>query len=309
MLETPVLNVISPKTITVIGKLNKFLNLSKIFDIIPLFEDENFKVLTYKHEGLKRELASNGVVTESDTEFKNSITVELLDKECEKIRSVKIHCNGIHICGNRSLSRAEQMIDVILTHITDTQLFIQQTRNLKWEDLVKHEYYKFMVTVIRSIIPPEADVNNLPYGLTENIKKLFVDIIDTDGGLFTGINSHEVLKLSSVETVMINFSYSIEDYLNRHFKASTKEMFLSKFINGVKETENKDFEVYIYYDSLTSSMGWSGSVPIKLIHRETKIEQWITLQMRRGTIINSGRSFKIMQLAVNYIYSILNSII
>lgn len=166
-----------------------------------------------------------------------------------------------------------------------------------------------MYPVIKSIVPSNVDLETPPAGIVEDIKRLFTSIMDSDNGLYTGVSTTETLKLINIETVMINFSYSIEEYLNQHFKRSTKEEFLKKIIHQMKTDKSSDFDIYVYYDSLTSSMGWSGSVPIKLIHKDTKIEQWITIQMRRGTIINSGRSFDIMQSAVNYMYSVLNKII
>jgi hypothetical protein len=309
LLETPNLEKQVPKTITVIGKFSKNLSLTKIFDVIPLFETEQFKALTFKHEGLMREHSDGGVVKQSDTEFKNSITVEILDKGCDKIRSIKIHCAGIHMCGNRSLKRAQEMANLMTQTIINTNDFITQagSKNASWtEDIEKHPYFTTMLPAIHSILPENT---TLTPEMKERVRTFFKGIFDC-GGLYER-DEREGLKLISLDTVMINYSYNIEDYLRGNFKGSSKETFLQRFISTVQTRRDitEGFDIIMNYDSLSSSMGWSGAVPLKFIHVQTGAVQWLTLQMRRGTIVNSGPSFGVMQTAVNVLYSILRAIV
>ena len=298
-LNTPNLETTAPKTITAIGRFSSNLNLPKIFDILPLFESEDFKAVTFKHEGLKRESEDGGIVKESDTEFKNSITMEITDKECGKIRSVKIHCAGVHMCGNRSLKRARKMAELIVETISRTNEFIDFCKQgTSWEEITNHGYFQTMLPVINSILPPNTI--SLTDELKDKIKHFFRNIRES-GGLF----EKKSLTLESLDTVMINFSYNIETYLKTNFQNCTKEMFLKNFIDCANEHPQDKFDVFVNYDNLSSSMGWSGSVPLRFVHRENNLDQWLTLQMRRGTIINSGPSFEVMQEAVDVLYDIL----
>ena len=300
-LNTPNLETTPPKTITAIGRFSSNLNLPKIFDILPLFDSDDFKAITYKHEGLKRESEDGGIVKESDTEFKNSITMEILDKECEKTRSVKIHCAGVHMCGNRSIKRARKMAELIVETISRTNEFIDFCKQgTSWDEIADHGYFRNMLPVINSILPSGTTTTTLSDELKDKVKHFFRNIRDS-GGLFEKKN----LTLESLDTVMINFSYNIENYLKENFKTYTKEQFLKNFIECANEHPQDKFDIFINYDNLSSSMGWSGSVPLKFVHRETQLDQWLTLQMRRGTIINSGPTFEVMQEAVNVLYDIL----
>jgi hypothetical protein len=304
-LKVPILEETVPKTITVIGRFSSNLFLTKIFDVIPLFNTDQFKAIAFKHEGLLREAADGGVVKKSDTEFKNSITMEILDRACEKIRSIKIHCAGIHMCGNRSLSRAKDMAGLIKDIIVKVNEFINfLAARSSWDDAVEdHPFYPTMLPVIKSILPNVDAI--MTKDLKEQVRGFFKGIADC-GGLYEQ-RDNQPLTLVSLNTVMINFSYNIEDYLKTHFKHDTKERFLHGLINTVQG--NRDlvggFEIVMSYDNLSSSMGWSGAVPLKFHHLETGTVQWLTLQMRKGTIVNSGPSFEIMQKAVNVLYKIL----
>jgi len=302
LLNTPNLETTAPKTITAIGRFSSNLNLPKIFDILPLFETDEFKAVTYKHEGLKRESEDGGVVKESDTEFKNSITMEITDKECGKIRSVKIHCAGVHMCGNRSLKRARKMAELIVDTISRTNDFIDSCKQgASWEEINRHPYFPTMLPVINSILPPKTET--LTEELKDKVKQFFRNIRES-GGLF----EKKSLTLDSLDTVMINFSYNIENYLKTSFQNCTKETFLKEFVSCVNDHPQDKFDIFINYDNLSSSMGWSGSVPLKFVHLENKLDQWLTLQMRRGTIVNSGPSFEVMQEAVNTLYDILETL-
>lgn len=305
-LEAPDLKSIAPKTITAIGKFSANLFLTRIFDVLPLFETDNFKAMTFKHEGLMREVADGGLAKESDTEFKNSITMEIMDKECEKIRSIKINCGGVHMCGNRSVKRASEMANLVIETIVKTDEFIEFAHRNPWEEIVKHPFYESILPTIQSILPP--DIATITDDLKVKVVQFFRNIRES-GGLFEKKSDNKTLKLDSLNTVMINFSYNIEEFLRDNFKNSTKEEFLRKFIDSSMEYEKSEFDIFINYDSLTSSMGWSGSIPLKFIHRETNLEQWLTLQMRRGTIVNSGPSFEVMQKAVDTLYEILNRLV
>jgi hypothetical protein len=307
-LDLPELGKQTPKTITVIGRFSNNLSLTKIFDVIPLFETEEFKILAFKHEGLLRECSDGGIVKQSDTEFKNSITVEILDKVCNKIRSIKIHCAGIHMCGNRSLQRAREMANLVTKMIVDTNDFITyaSSKDISWEnDIETHPFYPTMLPTIHSILPNNA---TLTEDMKERVRGFFRGVVEC-GGLYEKDNREE-LTLLNLDTVMINFSYNIEEYLRTYFKSSTKEMFLKKFIETVQERPDltREFDIVMIYDSLSSSMGWSGAVPLKFIHVPSGAVQWLTIQMRRGTIVNSGPSFEIMQKAVDILYSLLTAV-
>jgi hypothetical protein len=315
-LQTPNLEIQTPKTITVIGKFSANLFLTKIFDVIPLFETENFKALAFKHEGLMRDHSDGGVVKPSETEFKNSITMEILDKDCNKTRSIKIHCTGIHMCGNRSLKRAEEMAKLVTNIIVQANDFIYfaSSANISWEkDIECHAFFSTMLPTIHSILPDNTTLTPL---MKDRVKTFFKGIVDC-GGLYercsanlkTGTN--DPLLLVSLKTVMINFSYNIEGFLRSKFSGLTKETFLQRLSDTIQARVDitREFEIFMNYDNLSSSMGWSGAVPLKFVHTPTGAIQWLTLQMRRGTIVNSGPSFGVMQQAVDVLYSILRAIV
>jgi hypothetical protein len=299
----PDLQNITPKTITVIGKINLNINLARTFDVLPLFEENNFKVLRYKHEGVMRELEDNGVVKESNTEFKNSITMEIEDMVFNKIRAVKLYCGGIHMCGHRSISRAKELSELIVKIIDQTHDFIKFVHQHEWEKVENHYWYPQMQKVIQTFLPTDSVLTD---GLKGKIRKFFGEIV-SEGGLFNQTDG-ENLKLISLDTVMVNYSYTIDSILRNKFRNNTKEEFIKCFMKTLRKMDTGEFDIYIYYDVLTSPLGWSGSVPLKFVHKPTGKTQWLTLQMRRGTVINSGPNIDIMQRAVNVLYSVLDKI-
>lgn len=251
-----------------------------------------------------RETSNNGLVTESDTEFKNSITMEIEDIQYNKSRAVKVYCAGIHMCGHRSLDRAKKLSELIVKQITDTDTFIRFSSKAPWEEVVTHPYYTFMEPVILSILPEGSVLDEL---MTEKVRRFFKTIVD-EGGLFERKEDEE-LMLTKMETVMVNYSYTIDDVLKSKFKNKTKETFIKLFIKSLRELKIDDFDIYVHYDSLTSPLGWSGSIPIKFVHRQSGKPQWLTLQMRRGTVINSGPSIEVIQKAADILYKVFDNIV
>lgn len=298
---TPNLKHIEPKTITAIGSFNTSLYLTNLFDFLPLFENEDFRFIRLKHEGLMRETFDGGVAKASDTEFKNSITIEIEDKLCQKIRAVKVHCAGIHMCGNRSFERIKQMANVIKDVILNTDNFISIGAKMVWEDLEKDHFYSTMKHVIDSLVPSNSTLDER---VKEKIMNLFRNICD-QGGMFERSYNITTLAINSIKTVMVNFSYNIEDIIKEKFKGKKKDDFIIHIMKNIEKTPSTTFDIYMHYDSLSSSMGWSGSVPLKFVHKQTSQVQWLTLQLKRGTIINSGPNVEVMQEAVNFIYSII----
>jgi hypothetical protein len=301
---TPNLSITTPKTITAIGKLNTNLNLPRIFDILPLFEEENFKVIRYKHEGIMREASDNGIVRESDTEFKNSITMEIEDQQYSKVRAVKLYCGGVHMCGHRSVARAKRLCEIIIDYITQTNSFIQQLVQKDWEHVENHPLYEKMISVSMSILPPETPFDSLS---KQRLKKFFEGVM-LEGGLYQTPVDSSVLQLVHLDTVMINYSYSIDQLIKSDFKKRSKESFIRSFIEAIREMNIQEFDIYVHYDTLTSPMGWSGSIPLKFTHKTSGKTQWMTLQLRRGTVINSGPNIDLMQKAVNVLYDIFDKI-
>lgn len=303
-MHAPDLSTTVPKTITAIGKFNTVLNLSKIFDVLPLFSNEDFRVIRFKHEGVMRETATNGLVMESDTEFKNSITMEIEDIQYKKSRAVKVYCAGIHMCGHRSLDRAKILSELIVEQITKTDSFIRFASRNSWGDVENHPFYPMMSSVILSILPEGSVLDD---AMTEKVKRLFKTIVD-EGGLFERTEDDD-LKLTKMETVMVNYSYTIEEVLKGKFKHNTKETFIKLFVKSLRELKSDEFDIYVHYDSLTSPLGWSGSIPIKFVHRQSGKPQWLTLQMRRGTVINSGPSIEVIQKAADILYKVFDNIV
>lgn len=299
-MPAPDLKQITPKTITSIGKFNGTLNLSRIFDVVPLLGNEDFALMRIKYEGLVRDVEGGGVPVESGTEFKNSITMEINDKEFDKIRAVKINCEGIHMCGNRSVERSRGIADYVAKLISDTNAFIE--RSTSWEAIIEDPYYPKMEGMIRAILPA------IP---TEDSKTLLVNFfrdISLGGGLYQikGKNPRDVLKIDELRTVMVNYGYG--PYQDMQEKNLVKELFLKNLVQRVLNDPQKsawEFDIRLDYDSHISSIGWSGSVPLKFIHRKTSQVQWITLQLRRGTIVHSGPNTEVMQKAVNVLFEFL----
>jgi hypothetical protein len=301
----PDLTKIVPKTITAIGKINSTLNLSKIFDVLPLFEEDDFRVIRYKHEGVMRESSDGGVVKESDTEFKNSITMEIEDLQYGKVRAIKVYCGGLHMCGHRSIERAKNLCNIIIKYITLTDSFITFiSQYSEWSAVENHPFYRTMEPVLFTILPERAVLTD---STKDQLRKFFAGL-DHEGGLYQKNHDQRELRLINLETVMINYSYSIDKFINKRFKNNSKDYFIKSFINVVRDLSVQDFDIFIHYDPLSSPMGWSGSVPLKFVHKPTGKTQWMTMQLRRGTIINSGPTVEIMQKAVNILFEILDGI-
>jgi len=297
----PNLKTTEPKTITAIGSFNTSLHLTNLFDLLPLFENDDFKFLRLKHEGLMREHADGGVAKASDTEFKNSITIEIEDKLCQKIRAVKVHCAGIHMCGNRSFERIKEMANLITEVISNTDRFVSIGSNSSWETLESDSFYPIMKPVIDSLVPAQS-------GLDESMKTKLLNLfrkVHDQGGMFEHSYSVSKLSIHSIETVMVNFSYNIEDVILERFRGKKKDDFIISIMDRISEMKSPVFDVYLHYDALSSSMGWSGSVPLKFVHKPTSQVQWLTLQLKRGTVINSGPNVEVMQEAVNFFYEII----
>jgi hypothetical protein len=85
----------------------------------------------------------------------------------------------------------------------------------------------------------------------------------------------------------------------------TKDEFIRKIVTNISRIENNEFDIWVDYDSLMSSVGWSGSIPLRLLHKTTQESQWVTLQLRRGTVVHSGPNIPIMQKAVELLYELL----
>jgi hypothetical protein len=293
-----------PKTITAIGKINSVLNLSKIFDILPLFEEDDFRVKRYKHEGVMRESSDGGVVKESDTEFKNSITMEIEDGLYGKVRAIKVYCGGLHMCGHRSIERARNLCNIIIKYIYLTDSFIRFLSVSDWTAVERHPFYNTMKPVIFTILPENTSLNEVT---KEKLKSFFAGIVQ-EGGLYQKPMDQADLQLLNLDTVMINYSYSIDKFIHNRFKHNSKDFFIRSFMDVVKDMAVQDFDIYVHYDPLSSPMGWSGSIPLKFVHKPTGKTQWMTLQLRRGTVINSGPTVEIMQKAVDILFEILDKI-
>lgn len=299
-MSAPDLKQIIPKTITSIGKFNGTLNLFRIFDIVPLSETESFRVVRIKYEGLVRDVERGETPVESGTEFKNSITVEINDKEFDKIKAVKINCEGIHMCGNRSIERSRAIADYVANLISDTNAFID--RSVTWEAMLDDPYYPKMENMIRSILPATP---------TEESKQLLVNFfrdISVNGGLYQLKTKlpNQGLKIDELRPVMVNYGYG--PYQHMQEKTLGKEIFLRNLVQRVllgMQGGEGEFDIRLDYDSHISSLGWSGSVPLKFVHRKTGQVQWITLQLRRGTIVHSGPNVEIMQKAVEVLFKLL----
>lgn len=292
MTQTPDLKTIVPKTITSMGTFSQNLNLSRIFDLLPLFETPTLKAVSYKFDGLLREAGKP--IVQSSTEFKNCITMEIEDKSFGKVRVVKINCEGIHLCGNRSMERARDISETILNTIIQTQRFMKHVVDgCIWDE---HAFYPQMKAYLSDL----KIENNLPdEDLKLLLRKLYREVLlSSDQGLWKGGSDEP--RLSNLRSVMMNFTYPpIGPLLNKDIR---KEEFIGGILEKSNNT-NSDFEIYVSYDILSSSIGWSGSIPIRLTHRETRSEQLFTLQLRKGTIVHSGPSRDIMQEGVNVLYT------
>lgn len=300
-MSPPNLSEIVPKTITSIGKFNGSLNLSQIFDVVPLHETDDFRLERIKYEGLVRDMENGGIPVESGTEFKNSITMDILDKDCGKTRAVKINCEGIHMCGNRSIERSQKICDFVSKLISETHHFIKKSARGTWNDILENPHYGKMEKMIKSILPENPTDESI-----QELLRVFKTVSD-GGGLYKlrCIQDGENLSIENLRTVMVNYGY--HPFGRLRDKGIDKEKFLTDIVNKVLTLDpNKlEFDVRLDYDSHISSIGWSGSVPLKFVHRSGQI-QWVTLQLRRGTIVHSGPNVEIMQKAVNLLYEILD---
>jgi hypothetical protein len=160
-----------------------------------------------------------------------------------------------------------------------------------------------MEKVIRSILPEDPTMES---------RKMLLDFfrdISMNGGLYQlkGVGTTAGrLKIENLRTVMVNYGYG--PYKQMQTKETTKEDFLRKIVEKILErgsTASQEFDIRLDYDAHISSIGWSGSVPFKFVHRKTGQAQWITLQLRRGTIVHSGPNTEVMQRAINTLFQIL----
>jgi hypothetical protein len=139
------------------------------------------------------------------------------------------------------------------------------------------------------------------------LRKFYQGVV-SEGGLYQTPMDNSVLQLIHLDTVMINYSYSIDHLIQKDFKKRSKETFIRSFVQAIREMNIQEFDIYVHYDALTSPMGWSGSIPLKFTHKSSGKTQWMTLQLRRGTVINSGPNIGLMQKAVNILFEIFDKI-
>jgi len=303
------LESLSPKTITSLGMFNCTINLSNTFDLLPMVETEAFKTLVLKYDGMLRDVDTGGVAGKSDFEFKNSITMEIMDKEFDKIRAVKINCRGVHMCGNRSIPRTKELVNFIVQTIEETNSFLQRFVAVGWAEIHKDPFFPTMKQTLLSILPREYTPEDI-HALENYCKMVF-----EGGGLYKmGFDqipsrnldqnpSRKRLGLESFRTVMINYGYEPMGFMKT--KTITKEEFIKRILTNIDELEEREFDIWLEYDNHISSIGWSGSVPIKFVHRNTGETQWITMQLRRGTIVHSGPNIPIMQRAADLLFKII----
>lgn len=293
----PDLEKLLPKTITSLGTFNCIINLSHVFDVLPLVENDEFKMLRFKYDGMIRDCESGGAVNAGDVEFKNSITMEILDKEFDKIRAVKINCRGVHMCGNRSISKTKKLIQLIADTINETNRFMIRFVKIGWGGIQRDSYFDTMKYSLFSILPVGYTSNDI-----SALDSFFRSICE-NGGLYKSKNRDEEIAMENFRTVMINFGYEPDGCMKT--KAVAKEDFIEKIMENINKAKDCEFDIWLEYDNHISSIGWSGSVPLKFVHKKTRETQWITLQLRRGTIVHSGPNIPIMQKAIDFLYTVL----
>lgn len=268
-----------PKTITSMGKFTHALNLKPIFDFLPVFNVNDLQAQRYKFEGMSREMDSS--IIENEKEFKNCITMEIVDETCNKMRVVKINGDGIHLCGNRCIVRSRVITQTILDMIIQTDSFIQHMSQ-KNSQMSDHPFFPIIKPIISSILGGEL---NNPMKM-EALRK----VCSETGGLW--IKTDKLPEIKYLKTVMINFTYPPYGILK------TKEIKKSVFIDRIFEfVKRPEFEHHfqVVYDSAISPMDWSGSIPIRMVHKEDNDTQLFTIQLRKGTIIHSGPNLSSMQ--------------
>lgn len=282
-----------PKTITSMGKFTHTLNLKPIFDFLPVFHVNQLQAQRYKYEGMSREMDSS--IIENEKEFKNCITMEIVDETCDKMRVVKINGDGIHLCGNRCIKRSKIITQTILDMIIQTDSFIQHMSG-KRSRMADHSFFPTISPIISSILGGDMDDPHKVDALREVCLETF-----ESGGLWFKTDIAPEIKY--LNTVMINFTYPPYGILKT--KCVNKPVFIDRIFNIVKRP---DFEHHfqVVYDSAISPMDWSGSIPIRLIHKEDNDTQLFTIQLRKGTIIHSGPNLSSMQRGLNDLVRLLD---
>lgn len=284
-----------PKTITSMGKFTHALKLKPIFDFLPIFNFNDLQAQRYKYEGMSREPDSS--VIENEKEFKNCITMEIVDQTCNKMRVVKINGDGIHLCGNRCVKRSRVITHTILEIIMKTDSFIQHVAN----DCFKMEEHPFFISIrpiLESIMGGE--MNN-----STKLKALgkVCENVCESGGLWEKTELQPEIKY--LKTVMVNFTYPPYGILKT--KTIPKHDFIKRLFEIIKSPD-LDHHFQVVYDSALSPIDWSGSIPIRLVHKKSNTTQLFTIQLRKGTIIHSGPNIESMQRGVEDLIRVLDLI-
>lgn len=289
------LDKFTPKTITSMGKFTHTFNLKPIFDFLPIFHVNGLRAQRYKFEGMSREMDSS--IIENEKEFKNCITMEIVDETCNKMRVVKINGDGIHLCGNRCIKRSEVITQTILDMVIGTDSFVKHVSKCgsRMED---HEFFPTIRPIVDSIMGGELDN---PSKLNA-LRKVCEGVCET--GLWIKTESPPEIKY--LNTVMVNFTYPPYGILKT--KCIKKMEFVTRLFDVVKKP---DFEHHfqVVYDCALASMDWSGSIPIRLTHKESNSTQLFTIQLRKGTIIHSGPNIASMQRGLNDLIKALDMIL
>jgi len=110
------------------------------------------------------------------------------------------------------------------------------------------------------------------------------------GGLWT--KNDKTPEIKFLNTVMVNFTYPPYGILKT--KNIKKPEFIKRLFDVVKQPQF-EHHFQVVYDSAMAPMDWSGSIPIRLIHKEDNDTQLFTIQLRKGTIIHSGPNISSMQ--------------
>lgn len=300
------LNSLVPKTITSIGRFTHTLNMSNIFDILPPTDSSEFRMVRLKYDGFMKTRENNWVVERSDTEFKNSITIELEDMECNKIRAIKINCDGIHMCGNRSIKKSERICDTVTALITRVNAFLNRSTGVNSvEEWFTDPLFPTMDTSFRAMLectcPPSR-------GAYERILHFCREVV-ARGGLY-GERDGSVVKgplaIQTLKTVMMNFGYPAPRSIQ---KIRTKDAFVDALCRAIREEDDAgEFIVKLSYNGHVSPIGWSGFFPMRITHAVTGEVQWFAFQLRQGTIVHSGPNIEAMQKAVDFLFRAIDRI-
>lgn len=285
-----------PKTITSMGKFTHTLNLKPIFDFLPVFNVNQLQAQRYKYEGMSREMDSS--IIENEKEFKNCITMEIVDETCDKMRVVKINGDGIHLCGNRCIKRSKIITQTILDMIIQTDSFVQHMSQ-KNSLLADHPFFPIIKPIISSILGGELNNSLKIDALRDVCRQVF-----ESGGMW--VKTDTMPEIKYLNTVMVNFTYPPYGVLKT--KTIKKNEFIRKMYDVVKD-ESLEHHFQIVYDSILSSMDWSGSIPIRLVHKTENDSQLFTLQLRKGTIIHSGPNIASMQRGLNDLVKVLDAVV